>query len=372
MKARTVGMRILNSLVPVLLAFLVGGVAITCLGENPPETYWILISKSLLTPKGFLTTLHYAAPLILTGLAIAVNFKAGIYNMGVEGSVLLGGFFAGIVGAYLPGTLDPTVLKLLCLLVGVACGMLYVVVPALLKAYFHVDEMVVTLMLNYALAKVLEFLATGVFRDQGAGYVCTPTVSDGAMFQRITSAKLTPFFFISLAAFVVMLLVMNRSKLGFEITAMGKNVEFADAMGMRVRKKIVVLMLISGALAGLAGAGYMLSDQYHYTLSFSGDPGLGWDGMLIALLGNHSPVGILIAAVFYAALKTGADNINLYSSVPKEIVTVIQGLIILFLAVKLIDERLSLGDRVKRRISHGGSKAQGTVSVTQGNGTREA
>jgi simple sugar transport system permease protein len=192
------------------------------------------------------------------------------------------------------------------------------------------------------------------------------------MFQRISSAKLTPFFFISLAAFVVMFFVMNRSKLGFEITAMGKNVEFADAMGMRVRRKIIVLMLISGALAGLAGAGYMLSDQYHYTLSFSGDPGLGWDGMLIALLGNHSPVGILIAAIFYAALKTGADNINLYSSVPKEIVTVIQGLIILFLAVKLLDERFGLRDRARKRISRRHSAAQTSAGVVSDNNAGEA
>ena len=165
---------------------------------------------------------------------------------------------------------------------------------------------------------------------------------------------------------------MNRSKLGFEITAMGKNVEFADAMGMRVRRKIIVLMLISGALAGLAGAGYMLSDQYHYTLSFSGDPGLGWDGMLIALLGNHSPVGILIAAIFYAALKTGADNINLYSSVPKEIVTVIQGLIILFLAVKLLDERFGLRDRARKRISRRHSAAQTSAGVVSDNNAGEA
>ena len=92
---------------------------------------------------------------------------------------------------------------------------------------------------------------------------------------------------------------------------------------------------------------HILSDQYHYTLGFSGNPGLGWDGMLIALLGNHSPTGILIAAVFYAALKTGADNINLYSSVPKELVTVIQGLIILFLAAKLLDSRFGLRGRLK-------------------------
>ena len=108
-------------------------------------------------------------------------------------------------------------------------------------------------------------------------------------------------------------------------------------------------MLISGALAGIAGAGYMMSEQYRYTLSFSGSPGLGWDGMLIALLGRHSPIGILVAAVFYSALKTGADNINMYTSVPKEIVAVIQSLIILFLAVQFLNERFGLLDRIKQR-----------------------
>src|SRR5665648_339108 len=106
-------------------------------------------------------------------------------------------------------------------------------------------------------------------------------------------------------------------------------------------------MAISGALSGLAGAGYMMSDQFKFSLSFSGNPGLGWDGMLIALLGAHSPTGVLIAAIFYAALKTGADNINLYSTVPKEIVAVIQVLIILFLAVNFLHEHTIVSEKIK-------------------------
>lgn len=349
MKLRLFGKRALNSILPVLLAFVVGGIVIAAIGEDPLNTYAILLQKSLFTQKGFLTTLHYASPLILTGLAIAVTFKANIYNMGVEGSVLLGAFFAGIAGAFLPSTLDPVVMKLICLVVGIVCGMAFSLIPAILKAFFHVDEMVVTLMLNYALAKVLEYLSTGVFRDYSSGYVCTPTINENAMFSRFGSSKLTAFFIIAIAAFVVMYIVMNRSKLGYEITAMGKNSEFSEAVGMRQHKKIIILMLISGALAGLAGAGYMMSDQFHYTLSFSGNPGLGWDGMLISLLGGHSPIGILIAAILYAALKTGADNINLYSTVPKEIVAVIQGLIILFLAVKFIDEHTDVRARITRK-----------------------
>ena len=115
-----------------------------------------------------------------------------------------------------------------------------------------------------------------------------------------------------------------------------------------MERKIIIMMLISGALAGIAGAGWMLSDQFKYTLSFSANPGLGWDGMLIALLGGHSPIGIFIAAVFYAALKTGSDSINLYTTVPKEIIAIIQGMIILFLAVKFIGNNTNLFDRFKK------------------------
>lgn len=341
---------IANSLIPVALALVVGGVVMLSLGANPFEAYGILIQKSLLSPKGFFTTLHYASPLILTGLAIAVTFKANIYNMGVEGSVLLGAFFTSIVGSLLPADMAPIMAHALCLAVGMLCGMLFSLIPAVLKAAFHVDEMVVTLMLNYALAKVLEFLATGVFRDTSSGYVATPTVQDAAMFNRIAGLRITPFFIIALIVFVIMWVVMHKSRLGYEIKALGSNAEFSEAIGVRSARKVIILMLISGLLAGLAGSGYLLSEKFHYTLDFSGMPGLGWDGMLISLLGGHSPLGVLIAAIFYAMLKTGADNINMYTVVPKEIVAVIQGLIILFLAIKFLDERMGLMAKLRARL----------------------
>lgn len=345
-KKDTLVKAILNSVVPVVLAFVIGAFIILAIGEDPIETYGILIQKSLLSGKGFMNTLHYASPLILTGLAIAVTFKANIYNMGVEGQMLLGGFFAGIVGAYLPVS-NSLLSKLICFLVAILCGMVFALIPAVLKARCNVNEMVVTLMLNYAIAKILEFLTTGIFRDKSAGYVATPTVQDTAMFQRLGTSRMTLFFVIAMVILVCMYFVMKKSKLGYEITAIGKNPEFAEATGMNVGKKIIIMMLISGALSGIAGAGWMLSDQFKYTLSFSANPGLGWDGMLIALLGGHSPVGIFIAAVFYAALKTGSDSINLYTTVPKEIVAIIQGMIILFLAVKFISDRTKLFERFR-------------------------
>ncbi len=339
----------LNCLIPIGLAFLIGAIVIIAIGENPLEAYGILFKKSFFTLVGFQNTLHYAGPMILTGLAIAITFKANVYNMGVEGSLLIGAFTAGIVGAFMTG-LPSIPTKLICFAVAIVFGVAYALIAAFLKVKFRADEMVVTMMMNYALAKVLEYLATSVFRDSGSGYVCTPMVSDAAMFNRIFGkSRLTAFFFVVVLLLIAMYILMKKSKLGYEVTAMGLNPEFAEATGMSVGKKIVIIMMISGALAGIAGAGWMLEDQYRYTLTFSGSPGLGWDGMLIALMGGHNPIGILIAAIFYAGLKTGADSINMYTNIPKEIVALIQGLIVLFLAVKFISERFALVKKAKAK-----------------------
>lgn len=347
MKQSHLSTKLLNSLLPVLFAFGIGAIIILAIGENPLEAYGTMLGKPLFTANGLGNTLHYASPLILTGLAIAITFKANIFNMGVEGQLLFGGFFAGIVGAMFSSG-NAILDKLMCFAVGALCGMLFALIPALLKAYFHVDEMVVTLTFNYAMIKILEYLSSGPFRAPGVGYVATPTINESSMFSRFGSSRLTMFFFVALAIFLVMWFLMKRTKLGYEITAIGRNAEFSEATGMRVRRKIITLMLISGALAGIAGAGYMMSEQFKYTLSFSGSPGLGWDGMLIALLGRHSPMGIIVAAIFFSALKTGSDSINMYTNVPKEIVAVIQGLIILFLAVQFLNERYGLWEKIKQ------------------------
>ena len=339
---------IMNSLLSIGLAFTLGGVFIFASGENPFATYWVLLSRSLLNPTGLMNTIHAATPLILTGLAIAVTFKARIYNMGVEGQMLLGGFFAGIIGAYLP-VMNSFLLKSLAIVTAVVCGMLFALIPAILKVKFKVNELVVTLMLNYVVLSVLEFLATGVFRDYDSGFVATPTISQAAMFVRFGRTRLTAFTLITLLVLIGMFIMFRYSKFGYEIKAFGKNPEFAEASGMRMGRKIIYMMLLSGGLAGLAGAGVMLSDQFKFTLGFSGTPGIGWDGMLVSLLGAHSPIGILIAAIFYASLKTGSDHINMFTNVPSEIISLIQGLIILFLAVHFMNKRTSFIKKWKSR-----------------------
>ena len=343
---------LISTFIPIFAAFFVGAIMILAIGEDPILTYRVMVEKSLLNWDGLLKTLHLASPLILTGLAIAITFKANIFNMGVEGGAVLGGFFAGIAGFTFNGLPAPLHI-FLCLLTGAVVGMVYALIPAILKAYYKVDEMVVTLMLNYAVVVLVTFLSQGVFRDPSSGYVATYAIYDSAMFTKILGTNLTYFFFISMVVFVMLYILFKKTKLGYEITAIGKNAEFAEAMGMKVRQTIIKIMLISGALSGLAGAGYLMSEKFRFTLDFSGNPGLGWDGMLIALLGGHDPIGVLIASIFYAALKTGSEYIGIYTNVPKDIVAIIQGILILFLSVKFISARLGLVEKFKnRRINH--------------------
>ena len=172
------------------------------IGSNPLEVYGIMIHKSLLNKDGLLKTLHIASPLILTGLAIAITFKAGIFNMGVEGQLLLGGFFAGVVGFTFVNL--PTVILIpLCIIVGMVSGVLFALIPALLKIKFKVNELVVTLMLNYAAYEIIRYLAEGPFRDLASGYVATPVISDNAMFMRLFDSNITGFSFIVVIVFIL-------------------------------------------------------------------------------------------------------------------------------------------------------------------------
>lgn len=335
---------------PIIAAFLVGAILIISIGENPLLTYKIMVEKSLFSLPGLTKTLHFASPLILTGLAIAITFKANIFNMGVEGATVLGGFFAGVVGFSVQG-LPPVLHITLCLLTGIITGMLFCLIPALLKAYFKVDEMVVTLMLNYVVYELVKYLAQGIFRDPGSGYVSTRAISKSAMFNKLFGTDITIFFFVTIVVFIIIYILFKKTKLGYEITAIGKNPEFAEATGMKVSKNIIKIMLISGALSGLAGAGYLMSEKYRFALDFSGNPGLGWDGMLVALLGNLNPIGVFIASIFYAALKTGSEYIGIYTNVPKDIVAIIQGVLILFLSAKFINQRINIIGKIKNKVN---------------------
>ncbi len=350
-RVKKIAASILNLLLPIIFAFSVGAVFILISGKNPIYVYKFLIQQAFFSKTGLLNTLAYATPIIMTGLGIAISFKAGLYNMGIEGQMYMGAFFATYLGFTLEGL--PSVLHIaICILGGMLMGMAYSVIPAVLKAYYHVNEMVSSMMLNYAAIIFTKYLTNGPF-TANVGYPATETVVDSAKLPRLASGTLfTPAFFIALFTVFVVWVIYRKTTLGYEIEAMGKHVEFSDSVGMRVEKRIIRIFLIAGAISGIAGATEMLGVHYRFTPGFSTNPGLGWDGMLVALLGAHEPVTVLIAAIFFGALKYGGTTMQTYIGISNDTIGIIQAALVLFLSVKYINKNARIFDKMEQAWIH--------------------
>lgn len=324
-----------NILIPTIFALAVGAVFITFTGKNPFEVYVFLIQKAFFSQTGFLNTLASATPIIMTGLGIAICFKAGMYNMGIEGQMYMGAFFAAYLGFTLKGL--PALLHIIiCILGGMLMGMLYSLIPSILKAKFHVDEMVSTMMLNYAAQIFTKFLTNGPFYGN-TGFPATVFVEDSARLPRFNPrVAFTPAFFIALFCVAVFMVIYKKMKLGYEIEAMGKQLYFSDSVGMRVDQKIIIIFLIAGAVSGIAGATEILGVHGRFISGFSANPGLGWDGMLVALLASNNPIGIIFAAILFGALKYGGTTLQTFMGVSNDTIGIIQSSLILFLSVRFI------------------------------------
>lgn len=339
-KAQTISSAI-NIIFPILIAFVIAIIPIIATKENPVTVYRVILNSAF-SLRGFARILHYMGPLLLAGLAIMMSFKAGLFNMGVESSIIVAGFTTAVLGYQLQN-LPRAVLIPLLLIVAVLVGVLTAIIPALLKAYLNVNEMVVTLLLNYAIIEILYVLTVGPFRDPASGTVSTNAIGANAIFKGFGNTQLTIFFFIALLVFAVVWFLYRKTRLGYEIKALGSNLQFTEATGIKVRHRIIIIMLLSGAIAGLAGAGWLMSEEYKYSQTFSSNPGLGWDGMVISLIGGHTPEGAFFSALFYGVLKVGSGRVAFNTNVPAEVVTIIQALLILFLSVKMIKGKSSPG-----------------------------
>lgn len=323
--------KILKPIITVFAAFFIGGILIALSGKSPITAYVALFQGAFSGNGGFYNTLFCATPLIYTGIATAIAFKANIFNMGVEGQLYLGAFAAAYVGFALTGV--PTVLHvILCILAGAVVGGLFAAIPGILKGYLNVDEMVVTIMMNYVAILFTSYLASYPFKAKGLGFSATALIKKSAELPRFSKSSQFNFsFIIAIGVMLLIYYVFKKTTLGYEIKSIGENRNFAEANGMNTPLKIVIIMVISGMISGMAGAGEILGVHHRFIANFS--PGYGWDGMTIALLGKNNPIGVIIAALFFGVLKSGGSTMELVAGVPRSLINILQGLIILFLAV---------------------------------------
>ncbi|MGY5878909.1 MAG: ABC transporter permease [Candidatus Thorarchaeota archaeon] len=314
----------------VLLALVVAAVIMLMAGYNPGVAF-VWLSYGALTKLD--QVLWYASPLILTGLSVAIAFRCGLFNIGAEGQLFMGSMASALL-AYLfafPILVHP----LLCLAVGVLAGAGWGFLAGLLKAYRGAHEVVTTMMLSYIAILFTSWLVSqnGPFWD-GSMVPRTPQFYDTALLPVLFGNYLHFGFIIALMAVFGVHYLINKTVLGYEMRAVGHNIDAAEYAGIDSKKKVAIALGISGGLSGLAGSTEIIGTFDRFTAKWSA--GLGWDGITVAVLGNNNPFGVLVAALFFGALKAGGNTMQVIAHVPVEMIKVIQGLVVLFVAAPRI------------------------------------
>jgi simple sugar transport system permease protein len=283
----------------------------------------------------FTESLVAATPYIFAGLSVALGFRAGLFNIGAEGQLFMGAIFAAFVGYSLKGF--PVYIHLpLAFLAGAAGGGLWGFIPGWLKARTGAHEVINTIMLNYIAFRLSDWLLTGLMKRPGSANPVSPTI--------LESAKLPAFFGDPVRlhlGFIVALLVawlvhwfLFKTRWGFNLRTVGANPSAARYAGISVAAGIIVAMSLAGALAGMAGGNEVLGVNFNMAMAFSS--GYGFDAIALALLGNSTPLGVVLASLLFGFLRSGATRMQLVAGIPIDIISIIQAFILVFVAAPVI------------------------------------
>jgi general nucleoside transport system permease protein len=346
-------------LIAVVAAFIVAGILILIIGDNPLTTYALLFGSAFSWPVGIGYTLFYATPLIFTGLAVAVAFRCGLLNIGAEGQLYVAAFAAAWVGMELGGVvikspagdivnspianLPGPILIPLCFFAAVGVGAIWGGIPGVLKARFGSHEVINTIMLNFIAVALCSYFTQYHYKVPGDPIMQTATISQAAHVGRLGNfipgfpqwIPLNVSFVLALVCCVLVYLFLWRTKWGYELRSTGANPSAAEYGGISVRKQIILAMTISGGLAGMVGINEVLGYRYRYYDGFSDN--YGFTGIAVALLGRNHPIGVIISALLFAILQRGGIPVDAFTEhVTKDIVQVLQGTIILFVAAEAI------------------------------------
>jgi ABC-type uncharacterized transport system permease subunit len=328
-------------LLAVLTSIILGGLIIKAVGGDPIAAYRGLLEGAFGTPRALSETAVWATPYIFAGLAVAVAFKGGLFNIGAEGQLAFGAVTAALIGYALPVWLHtdiPAFIHIpLAVGLGVLAGALWAAIPGALKAYTGGHEVINTIMMNYIALNITSFLLNGPMKNPDPLNLSARTPDIAA------SARIPPIFpdlrvhwgfVLALLVAGLMWWLLWKTTLGFEIRTVGANPDAAKYAGINVKRIIVLTMAISGALAGLAGAIEVTALNYRHELGFS--IGYGFDAIAIALLGKSNPFGVVLAAILFGAMRNGATRMQFLTQIPVDIISVIQALILLFVAADAI------------------------------------
>ncbi|GMA49250.1 ABC transporter permease [Alicyclobacillus contaminans] len=320
--------------IAAVLAMLVGGIVAAAIGYNPLQVYGSLLSGAFGNAYNLGNTLAIATPLILIGLGIAVAFRAGLFNIGAEGQYWVAVMCAAWTGYHfttLPGWLH----IILCLLVAMVAGGLWAgIIPGLAKTYRGAHEVITTMMMSYIGILLCKYMIEeGPMRKPGsmpeseavAQNTWLPVLSP-------SSPQLTIGLFIAIAAVIVVWFILFHTTIGFQLRTVGLNPRAARYAGIRVTWYTILALGLSGMLAGLAGGVQLLAMDHRLAEGFN--TGYGYTGIVVSLLARNNPFGVIVSAIFFAALSTGGQNMQQVTNIPASLTDVLTGLIIFFVAAE--------------------------------------
>ena len=331
---------VIDALLPVfatLAALLVGAVMLLILGVNPFVAYQALIEGAFGSTNAFAETLVRATPLLLVGLGICIAYRGSVINIGGEGQMIVGALiatWAGITFTDLPGWFMITV----GLLVGTIGGAIWGGIPGLLKAYFNVNEILSTVMMNAIAVQLMNFFLTGPMIDPSQADIAsqipqTARLEEAYRLPRLVPTRLHLGALIAVILAVVVYILLWRTTLGYRIRAVGQNPHASRYAGINVKKHIVLALLLSGAFAGLAGA--MQVYGVNFRMITDGSPtgftgGAGFNGIVAALFGQLHPILTIPAAILFGALLVGANAMQRVVQIPSALITALNGLVVVF------------------------------------------
>lgn len=352
---RSLRRALLVPVLAILVALILGALVMWAVGANPIAAYVGLFQGALGSPKAISETLVWATPYIFAGLGVAFAFKGGLFNIGAEGQLAVGAVTAAWLGYALPKLLGaelPAIIHLpLVILGGSLAGAVWGAIPGWLKARTGAHEVINTIMMNYVALLFISYLLNGPMKDPDPLNVIarTPDIALGARLPRLLpDYRIHWGFVLALVCALVVWWLLYRTTFGFEVRAVGLNPSAGKYAGMKVGRLVVLTMGIAGLLAGLAGTVEVAGLNYRHELSFS--IGYGFDAITVALLGRTNPFGVILAALLIGGMRNGATQMQFVTQVPVDIISVIQALILLFVAADQIIRQLfrlrAAGDKV--------------------------
>jgi len=306
--------------------------------EKLAKGYWGIIDGAILRPTGLVNTLVATTPLILTGLAVAIPFHAGLFNIGAEGQFMIGALLGSLVGIYLD--LPPVIHVLATLIAGITGGMIWGSIPGILKAWLHSHEVINTIMLNFIAIALVNMVVRNFIKDPNPSTVQSSPLLDTATYGRIAvpgvnNSRLHWGFFIAILMAVLAWYFLYKTTWGYSLRTTGFNPSAAEYAGIRPKRMYVLSMVLGGGMAGLAGI-LEVQGLVVPVMPVNFAAGYGFDAIAVSLLAGNNPLAIIPAALIFGVLRVGGDFLQMRAGLSVHIVSIFRALILLFVAAPAI------------------------------------